>query len=103
METTIDWKTKGLYCATELNHTTVEEAWEEYISQYKSVCTWYRGYKYWRAEPEIISDTEYGSGRKRFKISSRMVLSKNNIDHPEIKEANFTYNNVEYKWNDYGF
>jgi len=96
-------KITGWFCVTQLEHNNEESAWKEYIIQFEHVCTWLRGFKYWRVEPHL----EHGSqmwpenNKKMFHVYSRLVLSKDEIKSSEIKPANFIYEGKEYKWNDY--
>lgn len=91
----------GWYCTTQLGHDNEQSAWEEYIQQFIHLCTWLRGFKYWRVKPEVNSQINFDTNKTMFRIYSRLILSINEFPTNEIEQANFKYDGIEYKWSDY--
>jgi len=99
-------KVIGKILTSDLTFDNPDDAWEHYIKLYTDFCTWTRGYKYWRKEPELHDRMDLETKKVEYMVGSRMTLSMEEIPEDTLREhnvkpANFTYNGIGYNWQDY--
>lgn len=94
--------TAGWVCASGIDYDTPEDAWASFINTFKYLCTWLRGYKYWRVTPVLDSQVDFETNKTIYRVYARFILSSVKIATKTApEEANFEYNGKLYKWNDY--
>jgi hypothetical protein len=92
----------GWYCVPPVESKTESEAWQRFIEHYAFLCTWLRGKKYWRTVPKVYLRHDFENGGENYRVGARFILVPESVPLVAgLKEANFIYDNKEYKWDQY--
>ena len=70
--------------------TTPKGAWETFDIALKCWCKWLKGYKYWRAEPELLKDDINGV----MYVRARIICSLIEIEGADSVDLKIVYDNT---------